>query len=202
MDVPTDPADLPRIFPWLVTTVISNNARVVTPETAHPLQAWWGMPRRVRLDFVPCDSPSLCGLTGVSDSVLVPSWRQRPQGANYLGWGDMHPLTPRYRVKPNTEILPLHPQPGGIGYRNWLGLVVAERDGLRIPAPAVDTWRNQRAADVWGRGHDLRHMEDRLLAAGYDMDNMKARGFVESKLPMPAIPNPEVRARVDRRLAP
>lgn len=198
MDVPTDPADLPRIFPWLVLTVTSNNARVVTPETAHLLQAWWGMPRRIRLDFMPCASPTPCGLTGVPDSVLVPSWRQRPQGANYLGWGDMHPLTPRYRVKPNTEVLPLHPQPGGIGYRNWLGLVVAERDGLRIPAPAVNTWRTQRAGDAWGRGNDLRHMEDRLLAAGYDMDNMKARGFVESELPMPAIPDPEVRARVDR----
>ena len=198
MDVPTDLADLPCIFPWLVPTVTSNNARVVTPETAHLLQAWWGMPRRIRLDFVPCDSPTPCGLTGVPDSVLVPSWRQRPQGANYLGWGDMHPLTPRYRVKPNTEVLPLHPQPGGIGYRNWLGLVVAERDGLRIPAPAVDTWRNQRADDAWGRGNDLQHMEDRLLAAGYDMDNMKARGFVESELPLPAIPDPTIRARVDR----
>ena len=196
--LPPDAADLPRIFPWLVPTVTSNNARIVTPDTAHPLQAWWGMPRRIRLDFVPADPPAPCGLSGASDSVQVPSWRQRPQGANYLGWGDVHPLTPRYRVKPNTEILPLHPQPGGIGYRNWLGLVVAEREGLRIPAPAVDTWRGQRVGDAWGRGNKGRHMEDRLLAAGYDMDNMKARGFVESELPLPAIPDPEVRVRVDR----
>lgn len=194
---PPDPADLPRIFPWLAPTLTSGNARVVTPGTSHPLQAWWGMPRRIRLDFSACDPPQPCGLTGVPDGVTVPSWRQRPQGANYIGWGDVHPLTPRYRVKPGAEILPLHPQPGGIGYRNWLGLVVREPEGTRVPAPAVTTWRDLRAKDVWGRGNDVLHMQDRLLAAGYDMDNMKARGFVESELPLPAIPDAAVRQRVD-----
>jgi len=194
---PPDAADLPRIFPWLAPTLTSGNARVVTPATAHPLQAWWGMPRRIRLDFVACDSALPCDLTGDPDSVQVPSWRQRPQGANYIGWGDVHPLTPRYRIKPNTEILPLHPQPGGIGYRHWLGLVVGELDGLRVPAPTVTTWRDGRARGVWGRGGDALHTRDRLLAAGYDMDNMKARGFVESELPMPAIVDAVVRQRVD-----
>ena len=200
-----DSADLPRIFPWLAPTVTSGNARTVTPGTSHPLQAWWGMPRRIRLDFVACDPPLPCGLTGVPDSVQVSSWRQRPQGANYAGWGDMHPLTPRYRLKPNTEILPLHPQPGGIGYRHWLGLVLEGAERLRIPAPAVTTWRDIRQGDAWGRGNHAMHLHDRLLAAGFDMDNMKARGFVESELPLPAIPDPDVRARVDalaRRLVP
>ena len=192
-----DAADLPRVFPWLAPTLTSSNARVVTPETAHRLQAWWGTPRRIRLDFVPCDSDRPCDLTGVADTVCVPSWRQRPQGANYIGWGDTHPLTPRYRVKPATEILPLHPQPGGIGYRHWLGLVLRAADGLRIPAPAVTTWRDDRAGDVWGRGNHGLHSQDRLLAAGYDMDNMKARGFVESELPLPAIRDAAVRERVD-----
>ena len=194
---PPDAADLPLIFPWLAPTVTSGTGHTVTPSTAHPLQAWWGMPRRIRLDFVLCEPPEPCGLTGVPDSVQVPSWRQRPQGANYGQWGDMHPLTPRYRVKPNTEVLPLHPQPGGIGYRHWLGLVIEQDDRLRTPAPAVTTWRNDRAPDVWGRGNLLRHMEDRVLAAGYDMDNMKARGFVESELPLPAIAEPAARERVD-----
>lgn len=190
-------ADLPRIFSWLAPTLTAGNGRVVTPATAHPLQAWWGMPRRIRLDFVACDSALPCDLTGDPDSVQVVSWRQRPHGADYTGWGDVHPLTPRYRVKPNTEILPLHPQLGGIGYRHWLGLVVSELDGLRVPAPTVTTWRAGRAKDVWGRGGDALHAQDRLLAAGYDMDNMKARGFVESELPMPAIVDAAVRQRVD-----
>ncbi len=197
---PPHPADLPRIFPWLVPTLTSGAGHTVMPGTSHPSQAWWGMPRRIRLDFVPCDPPQPCGLTGAPDSMQVPSWRQRPQGANYEGWGDMHPLTPRYRVKPGAEILAVHPQPGGIGYRHWLGLVVSDEGAgpLRIPAPAVTTWREGRAGGAWGRGQLTRHVEDRLLAAGYDMDNMKARGFVESELPMPAIADPAARARADR----
>ncbi len=200
LGTPPDLADLPRVFPWLAPTFTSGTGHMVTPGAAHPLQAWWGMPRRIRLDFLPCDSPRPCGLTGVPDSVRVPSWRQRPQGANYDKWGDMHPLTPRYRVKPGAEILPVHPQPGGVGYRHWLGLVVSDEEAgaLRIPAPAVTTWRQGRQSDTWGRGGQARHDNDRLLAAGYDMDNMKARGFVESELPLPAVADPAVRARVDR----
>jgi CRISPR system Cascade subunit CasA len=41
-------AELPRVFPWLAPTILSEGAHVVTPETAHPLQCWWGMPRRIR----------------------------------------------------------------------------------------------------------------------------------------------------------
>jgi CRISPR system Cascade subunit CasA len=170
----------------------------VTPDDVHPLQCWWGMPRRIRLDFCPCEPPRACDLTGKPDSVQVATWRQRPQGANYAGWGDQHPLTPRYRIKPGSEILPLHPQPGGVGYRHWLGLVVSDQPGeaaLRFPASTVSTWRRERQRAVWG-GEDRAHM-DRLLAAGFDMDNMKARGFVESELPLPVIADEDMRKRVD-----
>jgi CRISPR system Cascade subunit CasA len=192
---PPNTSDLKRVFPWLAPTLTSDGGRVVTPDGAHPLQAWWGTPRRIRLDFQPADAALPCGLTGVPDTVRVPSWRQRPQGANYQLWGDLHPLTPRYRVKPTSEVLPVHPQPGGIGYRHWVGLVVSDVAGLRWPAPSVSTWRANRAGDVWRDHQDARH--DRILAAGYDMDNMKARGFVESEMPLPAIPDAEVRQRVD-----
>lgn len=173
------PTGLPRIFPWLAPTVTSEGTRTVTPESAHPLQAFWGMPRRIRLDFVRLDRPEPCSLTGTPDSVHVRSWRQRPRGANYALWGGQHPLTPHYRAKEGGEWLPLHPQPGGVGYRHWLGLVMASPDGLRLPARTVATWRDSRAVDA--RAGDMR-----LLAAGYDMDNMKARGFVESEMPLPA----------------
>ncbi len=36
-----------------------------------------------------------------------------------------------------------------------------------------------------------------LLAAGYDMDNMKARSFVECEMPLPTAANAEVRRRLD-----
>lgn len=195
---PPRPDDLPRVFPWLVPTITSKDARVVTPETAHPLQCWWGMPRRIRLDFTTAEPARGCDLTGTPDTVAVVSWRQRPHGANYAAWGQVHPLTPVYQLKAASEVLPLHPQPGGIGYRHWLSLVVNPRDELlakgqnplRLPAPAVVTWREKRAPDL--------RQDGRLLAAGFDMDNMKARGFVETEMPLPAPASEEGRDRIDR----
>ncbi|PZW44787.1 CRISPR-associated Cse1 family protein [Humitalea rosea] len=184
------PEDLPRILPWLASSVTSEGARVVTPETAHPLQAWWGMPRRIRLDFSEGSATEPCGLTGAADAVQVRSWRQRPRGANYAGWGRVHPLTPHYALKAAAEYLPLHPQPGGVGYRHWLGLVVATPDGLRLPAKAIASWRDTREIDAGGG-------RARLLAAGYDMDNMKARAFVESEMPLPAAPDKAAREAMD-----
>jgi CRISPR system Cascade subunit CasA len=177
-----DEADLPRIFPWLAPTMTSEGARLVTPENAHPLQCWWGMPRRIRLDFGSAEVPQPCDLTRALDEVQVRSWRQRPRGANYAFWGRVHPLTPHYAQKQGSEFLPLHPQPGGVGYRHWLGLVMQSQDGLRLPAATISTWRGEREREA-GAGRA------RLLAAGYDMDNMKARGFVESEMPLPAAPD-------------
>lgn len=176
--------DLPRVFPWLAPTITSDAGVVVVPEVnAHPLQCWWGMPRRIRLDFVAGTAP--CDLTGMPDTVLVTGWRQRPRGAKYAAWGRVHPLTPHYQLKSGSEVLPLHPQPGGIGYRHWLGLITTSPDGLRTPAAAVAAWRvtDRRAQDLGGR--------TRLLAAGYAMDNMKARAFVESEMPLPGAVDPQ-----------
>lgn len=182
--------ELPRVFPWLAPTVISEGTTVVTPQTAHPLQCWWGMPRRIRLDFMTSETPLPCDLTGTLDNVRVVSWRQRPRGANYAVWGGVHPLTPHYQQKPGTEKLAVHPQPGGIGYRHWLGLVLGTKDRLRLPASAVSDWHD-------GRGRDVGVRAARLLAAGFDMDNMKARGFVESEMPLPAATNKDTQTHLD-----
>jgi CRISPR system Cascade subunit CasA len=176
--VPTND-ELPLVFPWLAPTVISEGVIVVTPQSAHPLQCWWGMPRRIRLDFVAHEAPQPCDITNEMDSVQVVSWRQRPRGANYAAWGRVHPLTPHYQQKPRLEWLPVHPQPGGIGYQHWLGLVLASKDGARLPAAAVSTWLSDRGANA-------EVSQARFVAAGYDMDNMKARGLVESEMPLPS----------------
>ena len=86
-------------------TVSSEGAAIVTPQSAHPLQCWWGMPRRIRLDFVTYDTPRPCDMTGEMDNVQAVSWRQRPRGANYAAWGREHPLTPHYQQKPKPEWL-------------------------------------------------------------------------------------------------
>lgn len=187
---PPTASKLPRVFPWLAPTITSENGRPVAPDAdAHLLQAFWGMPRRIRLEFTVPAAPTACDLTGVPDSVRVTGWRQRPHGANYDGWGRQHPLSPHYQEKPGEEWLPVHPQPGGIGYGHWLGLVVASDRGQ--PAACVNAWRDHRRRLV-GEGRDTR-----LIAAGYDMRVMKARAFVETEMPLPGAITEE-QPRLDR----
>jgi CRISPR system Cascade subunit CasA len=67
---------------------------------------------------------------------------------------------------------PVHPQPGGIGYRHWLGLVENTVDNTRRVARVVDQYRK------------LQREDGRLWAFGYDMDNMKARCWYDAEMPI------------------
>jgi CRISPR system Cascade subunit CasA len=177
---PAKADERPHLLPWLAPTKTSENDKKVTPAGPDDRLAFWGTPRRIRLDFGKAGPSKLCDLTGAADTVLVKSWRQRPNGANYDAFD--HPLTPRYKPKPKEPMsLPVHPQPGGIGYRHFLGLVFAPKDGDTLsPAGAISTYRNHRMLTA----RDVHNAPWRLLAAGFDMDNMKARSFVESELPV------------------
>ena len=168
-------AELPLVFPWLAPTRTADRFPVTTPKEAHRLQAFWGMPRRIRLDFAENPDNLPCDITGAVDTAIVTGWRQRPNGVKYAAWD--HPLSPSYKDNKGGW-LPVHPQPGGIGYRHWVGLVVGDAEGARKPARCVSDWHT-RSADLPEVG------DSRLLAAGYDMDNMKARAFVESEMPLP-----------------
>ncbi len=173
--------EMPKIFPWLAPTRTSETGRPTTPTDTHELQAYWGAARRIRLEFAANPEGAPCDILGTMDSVVVRGWRQRPYGANYANWG--HPLSPYYRQKPtDTEWLPVHAQPGGVGYRHWVGLLFADAADAptRRAAGAILTFRGKRLLHV-ARTERVRW---RLLAAGYDMDNMKARGFVESEMPI------------------
>ena len=169
--------NLERVFPWLVPTRASNRKAgggPTTPAEVHPLQVYWGMPRRIRLRFEEAHDRR-CGLTAAADSVVVASYRTRNYGTDYSE-GFEHPLTPYYRPKASAvSKLPVHPSPGGISYRQWPGLVVRSKDGLREPARAIRHWKNSCAP---------RDCHARFVAFGYDMDNMKARAWVEGEMPL------------------
>ena len=179
--VPAKPADLPKIFPWLAPTRTSEKGgRTTSPADVHPLQAYWGMARRIRLDFAENIDATPCDLGGDSDAVVVRGWRQRPYGANYANW--QHPLSPYYRQNAaDPELLPVHGQPGGVGYRHWVGLLIDDAAALRFPAQVIANFRRARLPQV---ATDTAALQWRMLAAGFDMDNMKARGFVESEMPI------------------
>jgi CRISPR system Cascade subunit CasA len=170
---------LSDVFPWMAATRTSgpNGVGDTTPETVHPLQAYWSTPRRIRLDFVNV-TVGACELCGVQDERLVRQYRARPNGAHYTGaW--MHPLTP-YSHDPNAEKVPWSSkgQKGGIGYRHWLGLTLGKDD--KQPAAAEVVAHFNRFA------HRLPEdaKDTRLWCFGYDMSSAKARCWYDCTLPL------------------
>ena len=175
-----------RIFPWLVPTRVSKGGRSTTPADVHPLQVYWGMPRRIRLLFRR-GAGSACSLTGMVDDVVVAGYRTRNYGTRYSE-GFEHPLTPYYQVRKGASRRPVHVAPGRISYRHWLGFVVPSRDGLRYPAPVVRHLTEKYA---------LRRGRTRFAAFGFDMDKMKARSWAESEMPLWLLDGREAREALD-----
>lgn len=153
----------PDALPWMKPTRTSEAKGSETyPQHGHPAEAFFGMPRRLRL---------------VTEARVVTGVVQRPYGTNYAGW--VHPLTPYYRQKEGSELLPLHPRAGLFGYRNWLGVVAAARHDkreLRQRALAVEVYE-ERVLFEDRRGTSL-------IVAGWAMDNMKPRDFTLSRQPL------------------
>ena len=117
----------------------------------------------------------MCDCCGRSSQPLFTQCATKNYGFNYKGaWS--HPLSPYYETKEGW--LPLHPQPDGLGYRHWLAWTLgtaSERQTTRV-AQVVD---RALVLPMRTTGGTLR-----LWAFGYDMDNMKARCWYESTLPM------------------
>lgn len=178
-----------RTFPWLAPTRTSQKSGggPTTPRDADPLQVFFGMPRRIRLVFTANEAGLPCDITGEVDERIVSGFVAEPWGVQYQGEWD-HPLTPYYTPGKSNERLPVHPQPAGIGWRDWPALATGGADSAEI-VRQFDT-----------RARDIDALEDtpfRLLAFGYDMDNMKARGFVEARMPLFACADEERRRAIE-----
>ena len=166
------PEDPSAIFPWLAPTRTSGkDGSQATLQDVHPLQVYWGMPRRIRLEFQTAEG-FCCDVTGMADSVAVTNYRTERYGTNYSD-GFEHPLSPHYRDKKDSVRRPIHPQPDGITYRLW-PTVVHGHDGGRS-AQTVHHWNEERGLMLGAAG---------VAAFGYDMDNMKARNWVEGEMPL------------------
>lgn len=163
-------------FPWLARiAAIQQEGGQTTPVQVHPAHVYWAMPRRIRLDMDACSAGN-CDLCGRNSDALIERYVTRNYGLNYKGaW--LHPLSPYYEAKDG--LLPLHPQPDGLGYRHWLSWVLGmQRDKRKVVRASVI--EQFLSGDVEHRsGIGLR-----LWAFGYDMDNMKARCWYESTLPL------------------
>jgi CRISPR system Cascade subunit CasA len=178
-DRPATLEELPRIFPWLGPTRLSDKDRVTTPDDVDWRQAFFGMPRRIRLNVEPNVDRLPCDLTGEIEDVIVRTYRTLKHGVNYEAWGGVHPLTPHYRAKPTAPVRnPVHGEDGRMGYRQWVAMLYGDKDGLREPAKCVSFFIQDRKDDLPPNERSFR-----LTAAGYAMDNMKALAFVEAETP-------------------
>jgi CRISPR system Cascade subunit CasA len=175
---PPDDERWARIFPWLAETRTSENDSATLPEDdTDLLQCFFGMPRRIRL-IINGGTDGECDLDDLSGNGMVRSFRTTNYGVMYAGW--QHPLSPYYVDKSKGK-LPFHPQPGLVTYEDWMawwGL----RDG--VPARNVQSWKERMDALTMRGGVDLAATRERgLWAVGFDMDNMKARGFLDERIP-------------------
>lgn len=160
-----------HIFPWLTHTQTSDKkGEYVYPADTSPLQMYWGMPRRIRLDWENTER-GICDVCGIESDKLLYQYKTKNYGIKYNGpW--QHPLSPHRFDKDGTPI-PLHPGPSGFTYRHWLSM--------------ADDRKNQSNAAQIVNVYKIRKLpleQFRLLAFGYDMDNMKARGWHEITFPL------------------
>lgn len=177
------------VFPWMGATRVSYQKKIngekvyvsngvpTFPTDTHALQMYWGMPRRIRLQFNR-KSLGVCDLCGSSSISMVTKYQTGVWGVDYMGaW--VHPLTP-YRFDPKKEKPPLSikGQQGGLGYRHWLGLTLADDEDGDRAALVVRRYSEQRA-------RELRIQRSaRLWCFGFDMDNMKARCWYDHTFPL------------------
>lgn len=167
--------ELQHSFPWVnAMNTLQQEGGQLTPIQVHAAHNFWGMPRRIRLDLEHV-SAGVCDCCGRPSDVLVHRYITKAKGFDYKG-GWSHPLSPYYENKPG-EMLPLHPQPGGIGYKHWLAWSLGLQGNKKNVQPAS-------IVSYVLASQRLKGKPCRIYAFGYDMDNMKARCWYESTLPL------------------
>ncbi len=163
-------------LPWLGPTRISDKQGVATtPEDCHALQMYWGMPRRIRLKA--SEEKGMCDICGNVSNVLYKTYKAKNFGVDYVGaW--VHPLTP-YRFDTNHQKPPLSlkGQKGGLGYRHWLGLALQDTETDKA-AMVVRFFNDERGPRIFN------NQPAALWCFGYDMDNMKARCWYDTRFPI------------------
>ncbi len=165
------------VYPWLAPTRTSEKTtgREAFPQDVHPLHVFWATPRRIRLihdtgSAAPCD---ICERE-TEDHVI--RFRAKNLGANYAGaW--RHPLS-AYRDDPNAGPISIKGAADMGAWKDWLGLLFRTNDNRQYPALVVSTFvaRYEMAPEYFAL--------PRLHIFGFDMDNMKARAWIDATMPL------------------
>lgn len=164
-------------FPWLADIgCIQTLGGETQPSQVHPHHVFWAMPRRIRLDFSEVKTGQ-CDICKRPSNQLVSHYITKPQGLNYNGW--CHPLSPYYKNK--EDKLPVHPQPSGFSYKNWLAWVLGSINAQKQVYPANIIHYALAEKD---RQKDQQSTQLRMWVFGYDMDKMKPRCWYETTFPL------------------
>ncbi|CAM8053991.1 type I-E CRISPR-associated protein Cse1/CasA [Escherichia coli] len=180
--MPQDEADLPLpktfddlVFPWLAPTRTSElDGAVVTDEQVNKLQAYWGMPRRIRIDFK-TTSIGNCDICGRQSDALLGLMSLKNYGVQYVMW--RHPLTPyRLPLKEGGDFYSVKTQPGGLIWRDWLGLIEVgnSKNNTELPAQVVKLLN----------ASNLKQTRVGLWGFGFDFEDMKVRCWYEHHFPL------------------
>jgi CRISPR system Cascade subunit CasA len=163
-------------FPWLADiSKIQPASGETQPLQVHPHHVFWAMPRRIRVDFADVKTGQ-CDVCKRDSAQLLHRYGTKPQGLNYKGvW--RHPFSPYYEIK--EDWLPVHPQPGGFSYKNWLAWVLGVKQGKKsVQAAGIVEYFLQERKKYQKSG------QFRLWVFGYDMDKMKPRCWYETTFPL------------------
>jgi CRISPR system Cascade subunit CasA len=162
-------------FPWMREWNLPAGARKeLTPTDMAPAHVLWAMPRRLRIDFDDAAS-GVCDVCHRETTHLVRSYRDTTGGLHYKRqdlWN--HPLSPyRDLGKEGWQAIRQH---GQLGYRDWLGMVVATGNGSMRRAKVIEHCFTRRIRETPGQLV--------VWAFGYDLDQGKAVAWHDSKVPL------------------
>ena len=182
--------ELPKALPWMAPTLTSEKGRTVSAAEAHPLQAYFGMPRRIRLVF--SSEPGICSMTG-REEPLVSGFIQKPYGTNYGMW--QHPLTPYRRQKEAEEPYSAKPKSGRFGYRDWVAATVGSKDGKLAEQPTnIKLAKNNRSQAL---SQNKQAADARVRVGGWAMNNMEAIAYLIAEEPLHLAKTPDQQQALD-----
>ena len=193
--------DLPRIFPWLAPTLTSEKGTSELHQKdpkAHMLQAYFGMPRRIKVQFEENTARRPCDLTGQIDDIIITAYATEPYGVNYGHW--QHPLTPYQEVSEN-ELSPRKAKTNSLTYPNWAAISLKTSSGKEGQknnhiARTVNQFRRLRRS-IPRTPDDQALPKDKLLVAGWAMSNMTPLDYILSEEPLHLHPNGEAQQELD-----
>ncbi|GBF50738.1 CRISPR-associated protein CasA/Cse1 [Leptospira ryugenii] len=169
-----------NVFPWITNKYYKQNSKgsKTTINDLNPLSVYWSYPRRIQLQQ--SKENIHCDVCNIESDISVKSYLVKGYGLDYGGGSWIHPLSPYYFTK-DKELgetwLPFHPQPGGIIYNQWMSFVYGKKDKDK----------NAKVLSYYFENRKFPEEQTRVWAFGFDMDNMKARNWYESLIPIYSI---------------